>query len=139
LHNQSNPATAVTASVTATSLMENPYAPSTAVAQTSRRTWIHVGLAVVSGFLSLLLLVAIVGNVIIFAGLKTWPDKGWQWAGIVAMTIVMLISSIGFAHVSVGLIRSVTRLWKRGLWLVAASVIGYILIAAFAVMMRATA
>lgn len=84
------------------------------------------------------MLAGIVSNVIIFVGFETWPDTTWQWAGIAAMTVVMSMSSIGFAHISVGLLRSIPGLWKRGLWIVAASVAGYVSLAAFSVMMRAT-
>ncbi|GAA4468370.1 hypothetical protein [Novipirellula rosea] len=118
--------------------MENPYTPPAAAGQNSERTWIHTGSAIVSGFLSLLMLGGIVSNVIIFAGFETWPDTTWQWVGIVAMNVVVLMTSIGFAHISVGLLRSIPRLRKRGLWIVTASVAAYVSLAVFSVMMKTT-
>lgn len=116
--------------------MENPYSPPAGEVQHQERTWIQTGFAIVSGCLSLLIFAGIASNTMIFAGLKTWPNTAWQWLGIVAMTGVMLMSSIGFALVSIGLMRSAARFWKRGLWIVAISVVGYILLAGLSLVMR---
>ncbi|WP_413431910.1 hypothetical protein [Crateriforma spongiae] len=85
----------------------------------------------------MLILVAIVNNCIIFARLPTWPTTIWQWTGIIAMTIVLLTTSIAFAHISIGLFRLKNDIWKRGLWILLGSVLGYAAIVAAAVTMRA--
>jgi hypothetical protein len=58
---------------------------------------------------------------------------------IIAMTIVMLTTSIAFAHISIGLFRSMTDVWKRGLWILLGGVLGYVAIIAADVAMRAIA
>ena len=118
--------------------MESPYAPPpNVVAETSTRGWLQTVFAILTGLLSVLMLVGIASNCIIFARLPTWPTTIWQWIGIIAMTIVMLTTSIAFAHISIGLYRSTTDVWKRGLWILLGSVLGYAGIVAAAVTMRA--
>ncbi len=113
--------------------MENPYAPlSNEEAETSAPTWVATGFAVLTGVLSILVLVVIVSNYVVLFRLPTWPMKVLQWIGIIAMTTVMCFTSIAFAHISIGLFRSQRKTWKRGIWILLASVLGYATLVALA-------
>ena len=97
----------------------------TEASQTSARPWVATGFAILTGLLSILVLVVIASNYIVLLRLPTLPTKVLQWIGIIAMTTVMLSTSIALAHISIGLFRSQTKTWKRGLWILLGSVLGY--------------
>ncbi len=120
--------------------MENPYTPPTCDASKPfARGCVQTGLATFTGFLSLMMLVAIVSSHLTLARLPTGPTATWQWVGIIAMTIVILTTSIAFALVSIGLMRSKSSTWKRGLWILLGSVLAYTVITATAVIIRSSA
>ncbi len=119
--------------------MENPYTPPPCdESKPFARGCVQTGLAIFTGFLSLLMLVAIVSNYITLARLPTRPTATWQWVVIIAMTIVILTTSTALALVSVGLLRSKSSTWKRGLWILLGSVLAYAVIAATAVIIRSS-
>lgn len=117
--------------------MERPYVPlASDESETSMRGWVQTGFAILTGILSVLALAGIASNCIIFAQLPTWPTTIWQWAGIIAMTVVMLTTAIAFAHISLALLLSKNDTWRSGLGILLGSVLGYVAIVAAVVTMR---
>ena len=76
-----------------------------------------------AGFLSLMILVVNVYSCIMVVRIPAWPTV--IWPDLFANTIVMLAMCIAFGLVSIGLIRSNSGIWKRGLWILLGSVQAY--------------
>ncbi len=107
--------------------MENPYEPPPAdSSESSKRTWIATGFGIITAILSILVLVIILNNTMLALSRPTMrPSKVLQWVGVIAMTTVMLSTSIALAHISFGLFRSQAKILKRGLGILLLGVLGY--------------
>src|SRR5689334_7290314 len=98
--------------------MENPYEPPSERYAPSKLSWWRIAISILTGALSVFSARGIVSNLLTFAGEKAWPDKMWQWFGIVQMLFVMLAVALGLAFISYGVLRCAPRIWKQGLALV---------------------
>lgn len=114
----------------------NSYDATTSTATRGRLSllkWLGV---VVSGALSVLGTVAIVGDFVIFWSLPKWPNALWQWFGLALMTFALILFAVGMGWTSSGILFQNRKRWRRGMLCVGASVLCYAACVAFAITMR---